>query len=466
MVLASIGSVLVGIGALALLIVPRWVEARVLAEARERGVELVPGAISYGIGWVRIEDARLSLREVAKLSMRVEQIDIALSGLSPTRFTLENLRAEALGDLLPLLQNLRAWADANGSALEQPVWIKPLSVRLGEAPEIAPRISIDGAELQIQGDRAVLTAKQVHAFGRSLGVFRIYRQGTRVRLDLPLAHGSLDKPTLSLALAEEKDGIRKIDATLAPILVSQVGAILDLPLPEPSVEVSGRLGVLIPSAGSDNAPVRGRTEVVLKGYLPPHPAELNGFVFGDTTQVGAGFLIEPERLRVVIDPATLRAGRFELQGKGEIVAEGLDARLTLFLSGSLPCNALAGAAAETRLGSALGRVAGKAARTVVSGSVGVRILVEVKASSFSRPQILKTITPGCGLKALTLKELVQLGELVPEAARPEVARDFERLLEQGLPPMPGPGISLRLPGLGTLLAPAKKEAPNAARSDR
>src|SRR5690606_18706848 len=104
--------------------------------------------------------------------------------------------------------------------------------------------------------------------------------------------------------------------------------------------------------------------------------------------------------------------------------EGAHARLALLLSGALPCNALASAVAQSRLGQALGKVTGKAALQVLSGSVGVRVSIDADSRDPARPRVLKTITPGCGLKPLSLEELVKLGELVPEALDPQVARDF------------------------------------------
>src|SRR5690606_15695640 len=137
-----------------------------------------------------------------------------------------------------------------------------------------------------------------------------------------------------------------------------------------------------------------------------------------------------------------------------------DGRLTLVLRGTLPCAALASATAESRLGRALGKLAGQAARQTLTGSVGVRVAVDLRTSRLSEPRILKTIVPGCGLRALSAAELVALGELVPEALTPEVMADFERLLRTGLP-MPPPDVRIEgplidrieVPGLGAVPLP-------------
>ena len=71
--------------------------------------------------------------------------------------------------------------------------------------------------------------------------------------------------------------------------------------------------------------------------------------------------------------------RVELAGGGTIVREEGHAIARLTFAGNLPCPALAGAAAESRLGHLLGRVAGKvagaAARQLVEGSVAVEVRI-------------------------------------------------------------------------------------------
>lgn len=459
---------LVGLGLLAVLVLPRLVEERILAEARARGVDLSPGKVSFGIGWLQIKDARLSLIGVPGLSIRVGVIDCEIDRLSPVRFTLANVQTESIGELLTLVRALDSWARAHPPKREEPLFVKPMGFKLRSAPKATPGVELDGAELRVEGDRAELIAKRSNAFGRDLGELRLVLGDKAMRADLTFGQSPLHNPLMTLAISEKEAGARTIQATLAPVLLGRLGEILGVRLPKPNATLSGTLDARVPQGWMVGARISGRLDGVLKGYVPPHPAELDGFVFGDTTSFGTGFLVEPEQLRIVLESTSLRAGRFELSGGGELRAEGLDARLKMLLSGTLPCNALAGAAAETRLGRSLGQVTGKAARQVVSGNVGVRVSVEAWASALERAQILKTITPGCGLKALTLKELVQLGELVPEALRPEVAQDFEKLLEKGLPQLdlPGGGISLQIPGFGALPSPVRPEAPRPANSNR
>jgi hypothetical protein len=68
--------------------------------------------------------------------------------------------------------------------------------------------------------------------------------------------------------------------------------------------------------------------------------------------------------------------------------------------------------------------------------------------------VVRTITPGCGLRPLSFEELVKLGELAPEALDPAVMADLKRLLEEGVPKIPNSALpNLEIPGLGKLELP-------------
>jgi hypothetical protein len=227
-----------------------------------------------------------------------------------------------------------------------------------------------------------------------------------------------------------------VHVALSPISVNRLGGIFGLRLPHEEITASGTFAIRIPEGVAAGSRITGIVDVLLKGYVPPHPAELDGFVFGDTTSVSTRYSLEPEAMRAVLSESRVKAGRFELAGGGELRATLAGAELELALSGSLPCNALASAMAESRLGRALGKVSGKAAMQVVGGSVGVHVAVRARSTEPDKARVLKTITPGCGLKQLTFEELVKLGELVPEALDPKVAKDFEALLKKNLPGLP------------------------------
>ncbi|HEY8943650.1 MAG TPA: hypothetical protein VIM73_05280, partial [Polyangiaceae bacterium] len=430
LVFGSVAGGLLALGVAAAVLVPRWVEERVLAEARRRGVELVPGDISFGLRWVQVTNASATLIGVPGLKLTADAIHADLSDYRPVRLTLARVHVEATGDALDLARQLRAWALAHGQKTPEPLLVKPLSFVARPEEKGDPSIRLDDAELRVETKRAALTAKRASLLGRDIGELRAIAEDERFRAAATFGERSLDNPALSLEVA--RDGVDTLHVALAPVTLGRLGKLLGSTLPHPDVTLAGTLTARIPNNVGAGGKVTGEVAALLKGYVPPHPVELDGFVFGDTTAMRTLFTLDVAELRILFEQTAIRAGRFELSGGGEARATGLDATFSLLLNGNLPCDALAGAAAETRLGRALGGVAGKAARQLVAGRVGVRVAIEGRASEPERALVLKTITPGCGLKPLTLKELVKLGDLVPEALDPAVARDIEKLLQKNL----------------------------------
>jgi hypothetical protein len=444
---------LIGVCVIAAILIPRYVEREVIAAAKERGLELAPGEIGFGWGWVQISDGKAKLIGVRGVELGFAIADVTLDGKVPLEFSLADVSLEAVGNPMAIADDLAAWSRTYEKRTTEPVSITGLSVALRSERGADPLFSLARAKLLVKPGRLSLDAEKVNVQGRELGATRLLRDPEKIAIAATLGQSPLDNPLIALELREAERTL--VHAALRPVTVGELGKALGVGLPRPEIGVSGTLDLTVPRKllGSDR--LAGRTDFTLKGYVPPHPIELDGFVFGDTTTVGAAFKLEPERLRVAISDARVKAGRFELAGEGELRAEGRSARLVLVLRGELPCSALAGVVAETRLGRALGKVSGKAARVMVGGGVGVRVSVDMSSEKPEQARVLKTITPGCGLRPLSFEELVKLGELAPEALTPEVMADLKKLIEEGLPPPPPNSAlpNLQIPGLGKLELP-------------
>jgi hypothetical protein len=464
----------IGIAVLLAIFVPRFVEQEVIAQAEARGLTLDPGDISFGWGWLQLANAKVSLIGVRGLSLTCAIVDVELDGLTPQRVTVNQVKAEAVGDAVALGQALDGWRRAHEKSLTEPIFVKPLSFELSRDAKADPVLSLSGGEFRLEKERASVRATSVKFDGRELGALSIASENDRTRIGLTLGMSALDNPLVTLDVQSAPKSA--LHLALSPVALGRLGALVGKELPLPEVLLDGSVDAALAPNSTPPAGVSGRADFNLKGYVPPHPVELDGFVFGDTTSFGANFAVEPEKLRVRLSQAVVKAGNFALEGGGELRLEGAGGRLVLALNGQLPCNTLAGVAAETRLGRALGRVTGKAARQVLSGAVGIRVAVDANLADLPHARTLKTITPGCGLKPLTLAELTALGELLPEALDPKVAQDLDALLKGPLPTLPnlGPDTQLNLPNLNALPLPTlklpipapaqsgtKKAAPNA-----
>jgi len=187
-------------------------------------------------------------------------------------------------------------------------------------------------------------------------------------------------------------------------------------------------------------PTNGHAHLELKGYVPPHPVELDGFVFGDVTMLDTDLRFASNLDEIALENTSVTAGRFVLKGGGNVAREGVAARVKLDLRGTLPCDSLASAAAESRLGKLLGRAAGKkagiAALHLVGGSVGVRVQVDATTADLAGAKLERSIGVGCGLKPLTLEDLRELGDLLFRGDLSKLPEDLGRLLPPGTLPVP------------------------------
>jgi len=443
---------LVGFGVAALIWVPRYVEREVIAAAKQRGVELEPGEITFGWGWVQVANSRAKLVGVRSVKLGIQLADVALDGRKPLVFALAGVTLEATGNPLVIGDELSAWSRAYEKLTPEPVTVDGLSLAVRTSAGAEPDLTLSQAKMAAKGGTVTLDAGKATLLGRALGPLRLGRDGEKVVLLVTLGKTPIDNPLLNVEIRTAEQTL--LHAALRPISVGELGQALGVELPRPDVGISGSADLTIPKSLL-SARVTGRVDFTLKGYVPPHPIELDGFVFGDTTTVGSALELQPERLRIEIKEASVKAGRFEVKGGGELRAEGRnEGRLLLTLRGELPCNALAGAVAETRLGRALGKLSGKAARTIVGGGVGVRVSVDVGTAAPDKAQIVKTITPGCGLRPLSFEELVKLGELSPQVLDPAVLADLKKVLEEGVHAPANSALpNLEIPGLGKLDLP-------------
>lgn len=453
LLLALVGVSLVGVlvlGILAWFVVPRWIERELVAAAEARGVALSPGKISFGLGWVQITDSNATLIGVRGLSAQVGLLDVQLKGLQPERVSVGKVKVSAVADPLALARELTNWHGAHAAALVEPVSITPLEFELLPKAQAAPVLKLAQGSFEYLPPGFTLRAKQTSLLGRDLGALKAELTERGVSLGVTLAKSAPENPALAIELGNPPKPTLHI--ALAPTTVAELGSLTGINLPLPSVLLSGTVDTALPANGSILAGIEGDANFTLGGYVPPHPLELDGFVFGDATRVASHFVVEPARLRVRLERASLTAGAFALKGEGQLALAELGPRLTLTLSGNLPCAALAGAAAESRLGAALGKLGGKAAHTTLNGSVNVQVNIQADLLDVAHTRVHKTITPGCGLKPLTLAELTALGDLLPQALDPNVAADLEKLMKTPLPALPTlpPDTQLNLPKLPKL----------------
>ena len=415
-------AVLGAVVAAAILALPALVRAEIVRQARERGVALEPGSIDLAIGAIRLKGARFTLVDAPGIEGALRAAVIRLDGIRPTRVEAEGMSLSMVG--VGTAPALAAWASARHAALgELPLVVRDARTGFRDRAGVPEMGALLIASLETRPQRAgsaldvALRGVRVVAVGREIA-----------RTDAAL---SLDAAGISIALgaAEPSGGagqrapvriaLRKppapdVAVQLAPTPVDDLAAPLGITLHAPDVSVGGKLELRLPGAGGaggaraadarDLSRGRGPVEISaamdLAGYVPPHPRELDGILFGQTTKTRVKGRIEPGWTEVVLSEIEVGAGGLALRGSGAIRPEVGDAHLTLDLAGGIPCSHLTNSAIAAHLGRTVGDFAGKLAQQALEGSVAVRVKVDARLSRLEAARIERSAQVGCRIRSL------------------------------------------------------------------
>jgi hypothetical protein len=439
------------------LALPSLVEREVVRRARDQGVELTFGSLDFGWNWAELQHVKATLIGVPDLALTIDRLDADLDGTKLTRVDLTALKIDAQGSLTALALAFGAWAKHFPAAFSlplaatrvsatfrpdptRPIWLElqrgSITSTPGGSIVAAEHTIVAGADVGRVGATWIPTATNV-ALG--LGESDLSRAPLRMTIDL-----SAPKPKVGFALA-----LTPLERLAAPFAVT---------LPVHGVAASASAGFEFASKEA-TLPERGAARAELHGWIPPHPAELDGFVFGDTTTLETNLAFAPDGKSVTLADTRLTAGKFALTGGGHLVRTSDAAELALDLRGALPCDALASAAAQSRVGRLLGRVqgerAGSVAHQAIGGSVGVRVEITASTKNIAAASIKRGIGIGCGLKPLSLEDVARLGETLLPSDLSELADDVHKLtpkLPDGTPLVPS-GLLPLPPGPGALKIP-------------
>lgn len=459
-----------GAGVALLVILPKYVESKVVSTAHEQGVELEPGEISFGWGWVQVDSSKVQLDRVRSIQAQLGRMAVTLDGLTPLAIDLTNVDVLVTGSVTNVALELSEWTKAHPSAYALPLSAKNVHARFIEASGSAPWLDVAAGSLTHTATGGVFAAEHATFEGVDLG--RVGAGFVREASSIALGFGESDLGHAPLRI-EVSPALTPPTATitLAPTAAEKLAKPLGMPLTVTGVTVSSQTTLSFPG-GPLAGVIEGATTVNLKGYVPPHPFELDGFIFGDLTTFSSNFSIPAIRDRIALKDTKLVAGKFQLVGDGLLVRGSDHSSANLQLHGSLPCSALAGVEAESRLGKILGAAAGakggEVARQLINGSVAVGLKISVDTRNLAGAKLERSIGVGCGIHPLSLAELEKLFPLPPGAADllanlPSFTGDLSALpalpnvagLPSSLPPLPSglPGLPAGLPKLPTLTLP-------------
>lgn len=459
---AALALVAVLLGVVALVLVPRYITREAVRRAREHGIELELGTLDYGWEWASISNAKARLVGVNGVLLRIDQLVVDLDVTNVTRLDFFGLGVEADGSLPALLLDVSAWTKRFPSAYALPLSARKVSVAWRPEAGQPPWLEIADATVATSPAGTVVVAEHTKVAGIDIG-----RSGTNwtakaSSVALGLGESELEKAPLRLD-AELSVPKPRVGVTLAPIALARLAGPFAVALPVQGVTVSSTLALEFASREAA-LPESGHVKMTLDGWIPPHPPELDGFVFGRTTTVESKLTFAPDGKTLTLSDTSVTAGRFVLKGGGILTREPEELKVALALDGALPCDALAAAAAESRLGRLLGRLSGqkggKLAKQVVGGTVAVRVTVEGTTKDLAGAKVNRTLGIGCGLRPLTLEDLRALGDTLLATDLAKLSSELEKMtgLPKGSLPVPPP-LPSGLPALPPPRFPVLPEFP-------
>jgi hypothetical protein len=203
---------------------------------------------------------------------------------------------------------------------------------------------------------------------------------------------------LRLALDTASKPMR-LTATLPKAKVDDLARARSLSVPAEVRGASVEGTVVVTIGGPESKGMyAGTAAFEVKGWVPPHPKELDGIVFGNRTKLGATFEITPNLGEVRVSKATVEAGAFKLAGPGTVKREGLAAKIKMTLDGAVPCSELGASAVGAHVDGLIGDLLKGVARVGLGGAVKVRVTVDADTRKIERATVDQAVTMGCGLR--------------------------------------------------------------------
>lgn len=314
----------------------------------------------------------------------VGKAETALAAFAPRAMSLTKVEVEA-----PDAHALFALSEvaAKGPLAAIDTHAAAISLHLGRVSDAlaAPLVvAVEGFERE--GDATVLTgvSTRVPVLDRDEKLDRVEILATKDPVEVKI-------PKLPEVTVRVGDRGRKIDVELSRVPAELLSRELGWSRP-PDFALSARATIALPEG--KGAVVTGSYEAVLEHYVPPHPRELDGIVFGDATKATGDFRLLGERLSLT--SLKVVAGALHLEGEGTATAADAG-RVELTLSGSIACSELAASAIGAHLGLQAGFFAGQLARGRLTGTVGVRLGVVLTGKDAAHPEVHPSASLHCGL---------------------------------------------------------------------
>lgn len=416
--IAFVGGSLVALGIAGFFLLKPWIRKQAIEKAAEHGIVLSIGEFSYSWSRVILHDPSFELAGLPRIHGTAKELEVSLVSFKLAGVRADDVHVEVEGTAPVVVLGVSEWTKRYPNIYRLPASATNVQVMWREQKGGAPYVELLGGTIghgkTSTGFRAEHT--QLHVCPNpkegappgkqcpDLGEFGAAWTADDAVVELGLGTQDLEHAPVKLAVKHAADP-PTADIILAETKVDELAGPFSVSIPElKGVRASGILHLELPK-GRKTGPINGTLSAKLLGFVPPHPHEIDGFVFGDMTTLDTKLVISESKERLDLTDTRVTAGAFKLNGNGSVVKEEDHGRIKLELKGNLPCSALAGAMADSYLGKIVGGLAGQLARQLVGGSVGITVRVDADTRKLPEAKIDKVIGVGCGLKPLKIGDI-------------------------------------------------------------
>jgi hypothetical protein len=415
--IAFVGGSLVALAIAALFLAKPWIRRHAIEKAAEHGIALTVGELSFSLSRVVLHQPSFELAGFPQIHGTAKDLEVSLSGFKLAGIRADDMKVEVEGTAPVIVLGVSEWTKRYPNIYRLPASASNVKVMWREAKGGAPYVELSNGSIGHGKTATAFRALHTQLFvcpnpNKSappdkqcpdLGEFGAAWTADDAVVELGLGADDLSRAPLKLAVKHAADP-PTADIVLAETKVEDLTGPFAVQVPLQGVRATGTLHLELPR-GRTVGPIAGTLSAKLLGFVPPHPPEIDGFVFGDMTTLDSKLLIAENKERVDLTETKVTAGAFKLGGGGSVVKEEDHGRIKLELKGNLPCSALAGAMADSYLGKIMGGIAGQLARQFVGGSVGITVRIDGDTRDLEKAKIDKLVGVGCGLKPLKIGDI-------------------------------------------------------------
>ena len=343
-----------------------------------------------------LRGVHVDLDGVRGLHADVDEVVVDLDGSRAQRIVTAGAQVTVERSAADLLLDLGAWINGHPDLYRIPGEATAVAITWADAPGDPAWLGLQGGTLTTNGTDAAFHTPSATVAGQPLGAAGAAWAAAAATITIGLGNEAIGAAPIRLDLHPTEQPATAL-LTLRPTKLESLGAPLGLALPAPGAVAEGTVALTLGNRAGRGA-IDGTASFTLTGWVPPHPRELGGIVFGDRTTFATRLAVAEDHRKITLTEAVMTAGALRLKGGGTIERRDAYALTALDFKGSLSCSDVARSAVASSWGDLAGLLAGDVARVAMEGSVGIKVHVEADTRDLQAAKLTHEVGVGCGLR--------------------------------------------------------------------